>query len=527
VRILFQNSNYTDPKVSVVLVDWSCRESFHILRYLSDQTVPRDQYELIWIEYFQRKAPSIQKWLEESIASGKPPILDKWIVMEMPTQVYYHKHLMYNVGIVASRGNLLTICDSDAVAGQTFVESIINAFEKDKNIVLHMDQLRNMDKRFYPFNYPSIQEIRRTKCLNSCDGKPIGLVDRSAPLHLPNYGACFSAIRKDLIAIGGADEHIDYLGHICGPYEMTFRLVNAGRTEIWHQDEWLYHLWHPGQSGDNNFAGPHDGRHMSQTALTARKTGRILPLVENNAIKKLRLGQSRTMPDSALLDLALSGVQMKEWRIDNEHYSKIGYRLGRTNISMRERESADQRSMKNLRKEPLIFYELTKIFIKIYLDQFRRAIRRVSLSFSYGRPPVKNPYRHNSFDHVPGTRGFLQVPGLALRFFKRQAVNVSYMIQRCQRCLYDLNSIGVKDIVLFGSGPVAEALRLFSQKYSINIRAVYDTKPGHLKGYPVPSLETLRSYEGKIIVSSFDDVERKTEILKAIGISPHKIVDLW
>jgi len=60
------------------------------------------------------------------------------------------------------------------------------------------------------------------------------LLDKADPLHTRNYGACMSALREDLVDIGGADEHLDYLGHICGPYEMTFRLVNAGRKEIWH-----------------------------------------------------------------------------------------------------------------------------------------------------------------------------------------------------------------------------------------------------------------------------------------------------
>jgi hypothetical protein len=35
-----------------------------------------------------------------------------------------------------------------------------------------------------------------------------------------------AARRRGLLAIGGADEHIDYLGYMCGPYELTFRLMN-------------------------------------------------------------------------------------------------------------------------------------------------------------------------------------------------------------------------------------------------------------------------------------------------------------
>ena len=36
MEIIFKNS-VQSPKVSIVLLDWSCRESFHILNYLANQ----------------------------------------------------------------------------------------------------------------------------------------------------------------------------------------------------------------------------------------------------------------------------------------------------------------------------------------------------------------------------------------------------------------------------------------------------------------------------------------------------------
>ena len=180
--------------------------------------------------------------------------MDQWIILGMPSNVYFHKHLMYNIGIVSGRGKIITVCDSDAMVAPTFVESIIESFEEDRNIVLHMDEVRNIDKKFYPFNYPSIEEVISEGCINWKDGKTTGLLDQEDILHTRNYGACMAALREDLINIGGADEHIDYLGHICGPYEMTFRLVNAGKKEVWHQEEFLYHTWHTGQAGQGQLS---------------------------------------------------------------------------------------------------------------------------------------------------------------------------------------------------------------------------------------------------------------------------------
>ena len=79
-------------------------------------------------------------------------------------------------------------------------------------------------------------------------------------LHTRNYGSCMAALKEDLLKIGGADEHFDYLGYICGPHDMTYRLINAGVREVWHPSEFTYHTWHPNQGGSADHEGPHDGK---------------------------------------------------------------------------------------------------------------------------------------------------------------------------------------------------------------------------------------------------------------------------
>ena len=274
-------------KVSVVLLDWGVRESFHSLRYLTRQTTPRDQYELIWVEFYDRKPAKLSSLIEATQAE----VLDTWLIMGYEDSVHYHKHRMYNAGIVAARGQIVVFCDSDAIFTPTFIENIINAFEQHPNAVVHLDEVRNYSKRFYPFNDPSIEEVLGTGCVNWTGSTTTGLDNGADMLHSANYGACMAAWREDLIRIGGADEHRDYLGYICGPYEMTFRLVNQGREERWLRNEYLYHVWHPNTSGCNvEYKGPDDGRGMSLPALEARKTGRVVPLKENQAIRQLRMG---------------------------------------------------------------------------------------------------------------------------------------------------------------------------------------------------------------------------------------------
>jgi hypothetical protein len=297
MRFLKQSTRKA-PRLSLILLDWSVRESFHLLHYLRCQSVDRDQFEVIFIEYYARTAEPLKEFADQ---------LDTWVLLEMPESCIYHKHLMYNCGLALAHGEVVVLCDSDAMVMDSFVETILSHFKEREQIVLHLDQFRNMRGDLYPFNYPSFDEVLGDNCINNVNGKTAGIVDRIDPLHSRNYGACMCARRADLIAIGGADEHLDYLGHICGPYEMTFRLFNNGFKEVWDETEYLYHTWHPGQAGVDNYQGPHDGRQMSRTALESLITGRIYPLVENETMRLIRNGDT------------LSAVSLEEHLIDKRY----------------------------------------------------------------------------------------------------------------------------------------------------------------------------------------------------------------
>jgi hypothetical protein len=274
-------------KVSVILLDWGVRESFHSVRYLNEQSVPRDQYELIWIEFYDRVPKALRRLVDGTAASA----LDTWLVLGYPNNTHYHKHRMYNAGIVLAQGQICVFCDSDAIFLPTFIESIIKGFEQRPNAAIHLDEVRNYSKRYYPFNYPPIADILDDGCVNWTGTTTTGLDNSPDMLHTANYGACMAACRQDLLRIGGADEHIDYLGYICGPYELTFRLVNLGREEYWLTNEYIYHMWHPNTSGCNiEYKGPDDGRGMSLPAIQSRADGRVEPLKENLAIQRLRAG---------------------------------------------------------------------------------------------------------------------------------------------------------------------------------------------------------------------------------------------
>lgn len=274
-------------KVSVILVDWNVRESFHAIDYLKEQTIPRNDYEIIWVEYYDNRPKPIQ----EHVDKGN---IDKWIVLNKTGM--YIKHLMYNEGIVASTGEIVVICDSDAIFSPTFIESIVTTFDehKDEDIVLYLEEVRNDNRCFYPFKNVSWETIMETPGLINWDSvakKPSNLTTTHDIIHRRNYGACFCATRKSIIEAGGYDEHSSYHSFLCGPYELGWRLVSKGYREIWHQSEWLLHVWHPWVRPGIDIMGESDGKGLNSVALEIRKTGRVAPLVENEKIRYLRTGR--------------------------------------------------------------------------------------------------------------------------------------------------------------------------------------------------------------------------------------------
>ena len=273
VRIHKTQKSSTPPLASIILLDWSCRERFHALDWLNRQTVPRERYELIWVELFGRIVP---KALHEAD-----------VLITCDQKGTYHKHEGYNAGLLAARGEVVTVCDSDAVFPPDFIESIVNSFQlstaEPKALVLMHYEWRTDSE--YPDGLSHIEGLRRFKWHDLW----------------PNVGACVSMRRIDAIRFGGFDEHSSYRGFICGPYDLAWRLVNAGLPEVWHDPAVaLWHFAHPAPYFDPrlfSFANlrrwfeithPHYEYH-AVTAVESFSTGRVLPLKENPEVHRLRM----------------------------------------------------------------------------------------------------------------------------------------------------------------------------------------------------------------------------------------------
>lgn len=272
------NQASEEPVLSIVLVDWECRERFHSLDWLLKQDVPKAKYELIWVELYNRVVPEVLEKVDVLITCGQEGL--------------YHKHIGYNVGLLHARGAIVTICDSDAVFPPDFVSSVLGSFHATSAGVPSSISLMHHELRtsfLYPDNLIDTQQLKDEKwCW--------------WPLN-PNVGACASVRKADAVRFGGFDEHKSYRGYLCGPYDLVWRLVNSGVPEMWHDTSTvLWHFAHPDPAGVNGlvptlkmlleYRHPHVDLH-ALTAVEAFSTGRLLPLKENPEIFALRMGERK------------------------------------------------------------------------------------------------------------------------------------------------------------------------------------------------------------------------------------------
>jgi hypothetical protein len=483
------------PRLSIVLVDWSVRESFHSLDYLAQQTVDRSQYEVLWVEYYGTRPAEIQRRVERAKAGGPRP-LDAWIVLELPREIRYHKHLLYNAGLLASRGEYVVFCDSDAMYRPSFVASILAAFDEHPDRVIHLDQVRSQARRYYPFCHPTFEELHASGGCALVNGAPPGLAATRDRLHRANYGACMAAPRDALLKIGGADEHLDYLGHICGPYDMTFRLVNLGLAEHWHPSEWSYHTWHPGTDGPAEYHGPHDGRGVSATALRNRENGRVLPYSENEGIRALRLSGRA---GSRIEDLSLAHV---------EHWHEQ-----RTPVRLPPRRHPLRWALQHPALGPA-WAGQTLLDLSAYGLLVARTV---------GAPA--DPGGEPKTPHEPlGVR--VRVPLARLRDFAARTSRMAAvtadllalhreLVARCRQKLAALASQDVEAIAILGDGAAARTLRAIAADHGIRV-LVCSGDPGRLADAPdVP-----------VIVSERHNVSAHVRELERAGIPARRIQPL-
>ena len=76
----------------------------------------------------------------------------------------------------------------------TFIEKILAAFEANPQSVVHLDEVRSVDRRFYPFNFPTFEEFLAREAAQNRLALPLRPIADRALLHGHCHQKSFGAL---------------------------------------------------------------------------------------------------------------------------------------------------------------------------------------------------------------------------------------------------------------------------------------------------------------------------------------------
>lgn len=204
-------------RISVIMIDGQFRENTFGAEYFSCQDFPKEEYEVIWVEFYSRVPESV---------TANPSV--KVITLNNPETVTYHSSYCFNAGIAAAKGELIVIPDADQIVKPDFLSTIYRLHEAYDRLVI------------YPYRYDEInQGVLKDYTFEE--------LDRKCMLKNPlNYGGCLTVRKKWLLEINGYEQHkILSSGFHANGSDMYTRFKNLGLAVMWTHDTKLYHPWHP------------------------------------------------------------------------------------------------------------------------------------------------------------------------------------------------------------------------------------------------------------------------------------------
>ena len=210
------------PKISVVTWNGGFRESFHTVDFFANQTISFDDYEFIWVEFYEAADSTLVDKLDKYHNT-------KLICLNGEGQ--WHAGRCMNAGVNASKGELVIIVDGDIAVKSDFLEKVWEKHSKQNNLVLYLRRWDEIKEKHLP-----------DKSRHSIDY----LTQTCQLLYPENYAGCISLRRETIDLVNGYEEHPIFGGAGAVSKELYGRLRNAGLPILWHPTEKVFHPWHPG-----------------------------------------------------------------------------------------------------------------------------------------------------------------------------------------------------------------------------------------------------------------------------------------
>ena len=216
------------PKISVITWNGGFRESFHTVDFFTNQTLPSEEYEFIWVEYYSTAHNSLKDKLEKA---------DNARIVFLNQQGQWHVGHCLNEGIRQSSGELLVIIDGDIAVEPNFLEQVWQKHLQYEDLVVYYRRWDESQRSYIDgISQSSIEHLKSVCQLTNPE----------------NYGGCITIRRQVIEKVGGYEEHPIIGGPGAVSKELYTRLRNLGLPIMWHPKEKIYHPWHTGTLPSTN-----------------------------------------------------------------------------------------------------------------------------------------------------------------------------------------------------------------------------------------------------------------------------------
>jgi len=215
--------------ISVITWDANFRESLHTVDFFANQDIGVDQYEFIWVDFYNSNDN-----VREKISQHKNFRL---IELGHGNEEQWHLGKCINAGVADAGGDLLVIPDGDIAVEEDFLSRVYRNHKDLEDIVIY-------HKRYDEPKQHSCEESRRS----------IEYLKTHTNLYNPtNYAGCLTISKNSLLAVNGYETHPAFAGPGINGIETYIRFRNAGYFIKWEPNLRIYHPWHPssGSAGHN------------------------------------------------------------------------------------------------------------------------------------------------------------------------------------------------------------------------------------------------------------------------------------
>lgn len=206
------------PRISIVMVDGGFRESYHAIDFFCNQTIPAEDYELLWVEYYDKINPQLQQEIDKYPNA-------RIILLNQTGE--YHSSYCFNAGIEAAQGELILIPDADLVVERDLLQRVWDEHQTDDRLVMYLFRYEEPEDQHT--ETVALEHLRKVGYLRSPS----------------NFGACLTVRKHWLLEINGYEQHPVFgTGFHANGADVNTRFKNLGLHIMWHPDIRIYHPWH-------------------------------------------------------------------------------------------------------------------------------------------------------------------------------------------------------------------------------------------------------------------------------------------